>query len=128
MDPSIVISLASLAGMIIFGVLTAVRGQGNDVRDQLEKAKKEAAANAKIEMSLDSIKQDTGEIRSEQRTMRLDMNDYGKRLVIVEQSAKSAHHRIDRIDDELGEKHRKEQTVEDKDSDKKEATKDYEAD
>lgn len=101
MEPSVIISLLSLAGMIVFGVLTAAHNNSGDVRQQIEEAKKEAAANAKIELSLDSIKADTGEIRSEQRTMRMDINDYGKRLVIVEQSAKSAHHRIDRLDNQL---------------------------
>lgn len=100
-DPALVVSILSFIGMIVFGVITAVHNGNGDVRQQLEQAKTDAAKSARIETTLGSIKNDTGEIRTEQRSIRSEMNDYGRRLVIVEQSTKSAHHRIDRIDDEM---------------------------
>lgn len=106
MDPSVIISLLSLAGVVVFGVLTAVHNSGGDVRQQLEDAKREAATNAKIETSLDSIKVDTAEIRTEQRSLRTDMAEYNRRLTVVEQSTKSAHHRLDHVDDVLNIQHR----------------------
>lgn len=105
---SVIVAVAALIVSVIFGTLNANRQHNGMIQQQIDDAKNKAAADARIETSLTQIKTDTGEIRSEQKGIRNDMNDFNKRLVIVEESTKSAHHRIDRVDEELNIKHQKE--------------------
>lgn len=96
-EPAILVALASLIGTVIFGILSAVHDSGGDVRQQIEQAKAEAAKNAKIETALQRIQTDTGEIKDEQKAFREEVAEVNKKLLSVEQSVKSAHHRIDEI-------------------------------
>lgn len=96
-DPSTWISLAAVAISLVFGVLNATRSGNADIRDQLEAAKQQAAQQAKIETSLSVIQRDTGDIKAEMKGLKSDLQDVTRRLVIVEQSTKSAHHRIDEL-------------------------------
>lgn len=96
-DPSTWISLAAVAISLVFGVLNATRSGQSDIRDQLEAAKQQAAQQAKIETSLSVIQRDTGDIKAEMKGLKSDLQDVTRRLVIVEQSTKSAHHRIDEL-------------------------------
>lgn len=102
---SVIVSVAALIVSVIFGTLNANRQHNGMVQQQIDDARNKAASDARIETSLAQIKTDTSEIRSEQKGIRNDMNDFSKRLVIVEESTKSAHHRIDRVDEELNIKH-----------------------
>lgn len=96
-EPAILVALASLIGTVIFGILSAVHDSGGDVRQQIEQAKAEAARSAKIETALQRIQTDTGEIKDEQKAFREEVAEVNKKLLSVEQSVKSAHHRIDEI-------------------------------
>jgi DNA repair ATPase RecN len=96
-DPSFWVALLALAASIIFGVIGATRNNSVDVKSEIEEAKKEAASSARIETALNSIKSDTRDIKSEQKGVRLDMNEMSRRLTKVEESLKSAWVRIDEI-------------------------------
>lgn len=96
-EPAILVALASLIGTVVFGILSAVHDNGGDVRQQIEQAKAEAARGAKIETALMSIQSDTKEIKEEQKAFRAEVEEIGRRVAAVEQSVKSAHHRIDEI-------------------------------
>ena len=96
-DPSTWISLAAVAISLVFGVLNAGHNGRSDIKDQLEAAKQQAAQQAKIETSLSVIQRDTGDIKAEMKGLKSDLQDVTRRLVIVEQSTKSAHHRIDEL-------------------------------
>ncbi|EEP28205.1 hypothetical protein [Shuttleworthella satelles] len=96
-EPAILVALASLIGTVVFGILTAVHNNGGDVREEIEKARLEAARGAKIETALQNIQKDTTEIKEDQKAFRSTVADISNRLLTVEQSAKSAHHRIDEI-------------------------------
>lgn len=96
-DPSTWISLAAVAISLVFGVLNAGHNSQSDIKDQLEAAKQQAAQQAKIETSLSVIQRDTGDIKAEMKGLKSDLQDVTRRLVIVEQSTKSAHHRIDEL-------------------------------
>lgn len=96
-DPSTWISLAALAISIIFGTLNAGHTSRTDVKEQLEDARRDAAQQARIETSLSTIQQDTGDIKSDLRGLKSDMQDITTRLAKVEQSVSSAHKRIDEI-------------------------------
>lgn len=47
-----------------------------------------------------SISDDTKEIRKEITDVKVKVNDLSERVVMVEQSTKSAHHRLDRYEEE----------------------------
>lgn len=96
-DPSTWISLAAVAISLVFGVLNAGHASQTDVKEQLEDARRDAAQQARIETSLSTIQQDTGDIKSDLRGLKSDMQDITTRLVKVEQSVSSAHKRIDEI-------------------------------
>ena len=97
-DPSTWISLAAVAISLVFGVLNAGHNGRSDIKDQLETAKQQASQQARIETSLSAIQQDTSDIKAEMKGLKSDLQDVTRRLVVVEQSTKSAHHRIDELE------------------------------
>ncbi len=102
MNIAIFVSICALGVSVIFGVINALHASGGDVRAQIEQAKTEAANAAKIETALNGIQSDTREIKSDQKGIRETIDTMNNRLTIVEQSTKSAHHRIDRIEGKEG--------------------------
>lgn len=87
---SVLVGIVSVAFAVFFGLKSNRR---NDVKDIEERA----ANNAKVNMKLDLISQNVSDIKSETKATREDVRSLTERVVAVEQSAKSAHHRIDDI-------------------------------
>lgn len=58
-----------------------------------------AADQAQVQAKLDSIAGGVDDIRVEQRAMRDRVDAMGQRLSTVEASAKSAHHRLDSLEE-----------------------------
>jgi uncharacterized protein YpmB len=85
---TIVISAVSVAFAIYFGLKSNRR---NDVKDIEERA----ANNAKVNMKLDIISSNVTDIKNETSATRVEVRNLTERVVAVEQSAKSAHHRLD---------------------------------
>lgn len=67
-------------------------------RDSNEDTAEEAANTARITAKLDSIASGVDDIRVDMRAMRDRLQNFGERLTAVEQSCKSAHHRLDLIE------------------------------
>lgn len=88
---TILISVVSVAFAIYFGLKSNRRSDVQDIKN-------EATKNAEINFKLDSISSVVNDIKYDISAMRKKVDDIDKRLVVVEQSAKSAHHRIDRIE------------------------------
>ena len=61
---------------------------------------KKAQVDAILSQKLDSISDDTKEIRKEITDVKVKVNDLSERVVMVKQSTKSAHHRLDRYEEE----------------------------
>lgn len=72
----------------------------NNTRADTDEVRKNAQADAVLSQKLDSISDDTREIRKEITDVKVKVNDLSERVIIVEQSAKSAHHRLDRYEEE----------------------------
>lgn len=87
-DISLIISLISVAFAIFFGLKNSKR---TDVKDIEERVKE----NTKINVKLDNIGQTTQDIKSEISSMRDDIKSHNDRIIKLEESCKSAHHRID---------------------------------
>lgn len=88
---ALVISVVSVLASLIFGFATYKRNNNSDVSDVAYKS-------AKTDVLLENISADVRDIRSEQKAFTNDIRNLGDRMVTVEQSVKSAHHRIDRLE------------------------------
>lgn len=87
-EVTILVSVVSVAFAIYFGLKSNRR---NDVKDIEERA----ANNAKVNMKLDIISSNVTDIKNETSATRVEVRNLTERVVAVEQSAKSAHHRLD---------------------------------
>lgn len=76
---------------IVFGCLTVIRAKKSDDSAM-------ARQDGIILTELGYIKGGVDEIKAEQREQRKTNTEVFSRLTAVEQSAKQAHHRIDRLD------------------------------
>lgn len=72
----------------------------NNNRASNDEVSRRAQTDAVLSQKLDSIGNDTREIRKEITDVKVKVNDLSERVVVVEQSTKSAHHRLDRYEDE----------------------------
>jgi septal ring factor EnvC (AmiA/AmiB activator) len=96
-DINLLIAVGGIAITLIFSILSQNRASRNSVKDEIEKAKAEAKKQARVESKLDEISSDTKDIKSDLRNVKSDISSINERLIIVEQSTKSAHKRIDNI-------------------------------
>lgn len=90
-EVTILISVVSVAFAIYFGLKSNRR---NDIKDIQEKAERDTRINIK----LDDISGDIKDVKYDISSVKKKIEDVDKRLLVVEQSTKSAHHRIDRIE------------------------------
>lgn len=88
---TILVSIVSVAFAIYFGLKSNRRSDVKDIEDR-------ATRNAEINFKLDTISSNVNDIKYDISVTRKKVDEIDKRLVIVEQSTKSAHHRIDRIE------------------------------
>lgn len=87
----VVISVLSLIVAAIVGFTNVKRNQNTDNRQA-------AAEMTTVIVKLETINSSVSEIKADVRNTRTDMQDLRDRLIVVEQSAKSAHHRIDMLE------------------------------
>lgn len=87
---SILVGIVSVAFAIYFGLKSNRR---NDVKDIEEKATRDAT----IMVKLDAISVDVKDIKEDMSNINKKVDEIDKRVVIVEQSTKSAHKRLDNI-------------------------------
>ena len=64
-------------------------------KDHEQSDRRAASETTTLIVKLENINNGVNEIKSDMRNMRDDIQDLRDRLIIVEQSTKSAHHRID---------------------------------
>lgn len=77
-----------------FAIFFGLKGyRRNDIKDIEEKA----ARDAKIIVKLDAISVDVKDIKDDMSNINKRVDEIDKRVVIVEQSTKSAHKRLDGI-------------------------------
>ena len=86
---AIIISVLSLGFSVFMG----------DAKDIEERVKE----NTRINMKLDAISNNTTDIKNEVSEMRREINSHDGRIVKVEESVKSAHHRLDGLEERLNE-------------------------
>ena len=87
-EVTLLISAVSVAFAIFFGLKSNRRSDVKDIEER-------AANNAKVNMKLDTISVAVNDIKYDITATRNEVKDLRERVVSVEQSTKSAHHRLD---------------------------------
>ena len=85
------ISIVSLAFSVFFGLKSSKHTDTKDIEERVKD-------NTRINMKLDAIAGTTQEIKSEISTMREEINKHNDKM---EQSLKSAHHRLDTLEERM---------------------------
>lgn len=96
-EVTVLISAVSVAFAIFFGLKNNRRA---DTKDIEERTKDMVAVNLK----LDFISKQTNEIKEQISSLVKEVQNHGVKIAELEQSAKSAHHRLDAIEKRLNEK------------------------
>lgn len=89
---SIISVCAALSGMIL-GWMAKAKEQKKEIQSETEAA-------TKLQMDMEYIKRGVDDVRFELRTQGQRMDALSERVTRVEESAKQAHKRIDRIETE----------------------------
>lgn len=87
-EVTILISVFSLAISIYVGLKNTKRGDRTDIEAK-------AMETATINVKLDTIGNDVKDIKYDISAVKTDVKNLTERMVVVEQSTKSAHKRID---------------------------------
>lgn len=88
-----ILTFVSVVAAVYFAFKSNSRANNDEVS-------KKAQVDAILSQKLDSISDDTKEIRKEITDVKVKVNDLSERVVMVEQSTKSAHLRLDRYEEE----------------------------
>lgn len=68
-------------------------------KTDMDDAVKRAEINTKISTKLDNIATDVRETAKNVDRLRDEISEHGNRITAIEQSVKSAHHRLDRLEE-----------------------------
>lgn len=88
------ISIVSLVFSVFFGLKSSKHTDTKDIEERVKD-------NTRINMKLDAIAGTTQEIKSEISTMREEINKHNDKIIKLEQSLKSAHHRLDNLEERM---------------------------
>lgn len=88
-----ILTFVSVVAAVYFAFKSNSRANNDEVS-------KKAQVDAILSQKLDSISDDTKEIRKEITDVKVKVNDLSERVAMVEQSTKSANHRLDRYEEE----------------------------
>lgn len=91
---AIIISVLSLGFSVFMGLKSNKRTDTKDIEDRVKE-------NTRINMKLDAISNNTTDIKNEVSEMRKEINSHDSRIVKVEESVKSFHHRLDGIEERM---------------------------
>lgn len=90
-DVSLLLSIVSVVVAVVVAVTNIRRSNQDDTRE-------DAANLTTLIVKLENIGEGVNEIKSDMRNMKSDIQDLRDRLITVEQSDKSAHHRLDTLE------------------------------
>lgn len=93
-DIPIIISLFSLTVAIIMCIINAT----NLKRSRSHDDKQATTELTTLLVKLENINNGVNEIKSDMRNMNTELQSLRDRMIIVEQSSKSAHHRLDTLE------------------------------
>ena len=103
MPTAVIISIISVTFSVFFGLFSLFFIIKNNKKSDNSELAERVRENTRINMKLDTISSNTTEIKNEVTEMRKELNSHDNRIVKVEESVKSAHHRIDGLETRLNE-------------------------
>lgn len=97
MDSSTMVSIGLVVTIvnIAIAITTFLK---NNKKETKQETKEEVASITKIDTKLDVISKNVDEIRLDNKEISRSLNTLAERVTAVEQSTKSAHHRIDLLE------------------------------
>lgn len=90
----VVISAISVGAVIYFN---SKSNKHTDVKD----IEQRVAERTEVNLKLDTINQNTQEIRYDVSAVKKDVQKHAEKIVEIEASARQAHHRLDGLEDRL---------------------------
>lgn len=84
---------------IVGGIIGYATFYMNSKKNTKQETKEETTVITSIGTKLDLISKNVDEIRLDNKDFNKSMHQLGERISAVEQSAKSAHHRIDNLEE-----------------------------
>lgn len=103
MPVAIIISIISVTFSIFFGIVSLVLNIKNNRKTDNSDLEDRVRENTRINMKLDAISSNTKDIKDEVVEMRKELNSHDNRIIKVEESVKSLHHRVDEMATRLNE-------------------------
>lgn len=100
MESSTMISIG-LIFTIVGGIIGYATFYMNSKKNTKQETKEEVATTTRIDTKLDMISKNIDEIRLENKDFNKSMREMAERLSAVESSTKSAHHRIDNLEETI---------------------------
>ena len=100
---AVIISIISVTFSVLFGLFTLGFNLKSNRKSNNLALTERVKENTRINMKLDTLSRNTTEIKNEVTEMRKELNSHDSRIVKVEESVKSAHHRIDGLETRLNE-------------------------
>ncbi len=94
MEPTVIVAVISVASAIS-GIILGWKGHANEAKSQSER---HTTHDTKLRTDMDYLIRGVDDIRLEQKSQDRKLDDICDRVTRVEESAKSAHKRIDRIE------------------------------
>ena len=88
------ISAISVCAVIYFNSKNSKHTDEKEIRERIEE-------QTRVNLKLDEINRNTTDIKYDVSAVKKDVQAHGDRLIKVEESTKSAHHRIDSIEQRL---------------------------
>lgn len=98
MESSSMISIG-LIFTIVGGIIGYATFYMNSKKNTKQETKEEVAMSTKLDTKLDMISKNIDEIRLDNKEFTKSIQQFGERLSAVESSTKSAHHRIDQLEE-----------------------------
>lgn len=90
----VAITITSTIIGVVVGLLGYNRNRDKDIRADAEK-------NAQFNVKLNHIIKGVSDVKDDMRTSERQMKEYAEQLIRVDESAKSAHKRIDKIETKI---------------------------
>ena len=90
-EVALLLSFISVSFAVYSGLKNLKKADASEIE-------RRASEQAKVNVKLDNIATDCREIKSDMSSVKKDVQELSERLVVVEQSVKSAHHRIDTVE------------------------------
>lgn len=88
------VSIVSVSAVIYFNSKNSKHTDEKEIRERIEE-------QTRINMKLDEINRNTTDIKYDVSAVKKDVQSHGDRLIKVEEGVKSAHHRLDTIENRL---------------------------